>query len=341
VFQKQEQLDFAAQANMPLIAPSAIASLSAARHGHRANIANYDVNDASVMVAVAQAYFAAAGADELVVARKNAVEVARQTYENAKARVAAEVANQVDVTRAETALVRAEQDRVEAENVRATTYRTLATMLNLHEPFTLVLQAKPPAPTSSGPSAVAAAVRDRPELVAQRETIASAAQTERAALWRWLPTLSAFANVHAYNYAGFSGDKYSWAVGVELDWTIYDGGTRDAQRRQAIAQRREAEVRLDQLDDQISDEIANAAGTLETKQRGVASAEHSVALATETLRLVRAQYDAGTAKQLDVLQAQDSLVEAEVALAQAHFDAALADIQLRRATGVFPGKTTR
>jgi outer membrane protein TolC len=52
--------------------------------------------------------------------------------------------------------------------------------------------------------------------------------------------------------------------------------------------------------------------------------------------LVRAQYDAGTAQQLDVLQAQDSFVASEVAVAQAHFDLALADLQLKRAAGIFP-----
>jgi outer membrane protein TolC len=42
-----------------------------------------------------------------------------------------------------------------------------------------------------------------------------------------------------------------------------------------------------------------------------------------------------------VLQAQDVLVGAEVALAQAHFDVALADLQLRRAAGEFPGRAAR
>jgi outer membrane protein TolC len=39
-----------------------------------------------------------------------------------------------------------------------------------------------------------------------------------------------------------------------------------------------------------------------------------------------------------VLQAQDVLVGAEVALAQAHFDVAFADLQLHRAAGAFPGR---
>ena len=179
----------------------------------------------------------------------------------------------------------------------------------------------------------------RPYILAQQDTIAAAEATAREHSWRWSPTLSAFGNVRLQNYTGFSGDKYAWALGLELDWVVYDGGVRDAQRHLAQAQRREAEARLELIDDSVSDEVANAHGSLETKRKGVGSAQRAVELARETLRLVRAQYEAGTAKQLDVLQAQDVLVSAEVGLAQAHFDVALADLQLRRATGDFPGRT--
>src|SRR5262249_10147633 len=178
----------------------------------------------------------------------------------------------------------------------------------------------------------------RPELAAQRATIAAAEANARTSAWRWSPSLSGFANLRGPNYASFSGDRYAGAVGVQLDWVMFDGGIRDAQRHLADAQRREAEARLELLGDSVSDEVANARGSLETKRKGVGAAQRSVELARETLRLVRAQYDAGTAKQLDVLQAQDVLVGAEVALAQAHFDVAFADLQLRRPAGEFPGR---
>src|SRR5438105_4618441 len=103
--------------------------------GGVASRANYQVTEAGVLASVAQAYFAAAGADELVVARQDAVKVAIETFDVAKARVAAELANQVESTRAETALVRAQQDLAEAENTRAGAYRALATLLGTKEPF--------------------------------------------------------------------------------------------------------------------------------------------------------------------------------------------------------------
>ena len=338
VITKQEALDGGINASLPLIAPASYYALGAAQRSREATTANYQVTEATILVAVAQAYFAAAGTDELVVARTDAVKVATETFDVAKARVAAELANQVESTRAETALVRAQQDLAEADNARGAAYRGLATLIGTKEALTV--QAVKTVPDE--PGALDALIRDgqsrRPELAAERANIASADASAKASAWRWSPTLSAFGNAHLSNYTGFSGDKYAWAVGVELGWVAFDGGVRDAQRHIALAQRREAEARLELIGDSVSDEVANARGTLETKRKGVASAERAVQLARETLRLVRAQYEAGAAKQLDVLQAQDVLVSGEVALAQAHFDVAFADLQLKRAAGAFPGR---
>ena len=88
----------------------------------------------------------------------------------------------------------------------------------------------------------------------------------------------------------------------------------------------------------MRDDLANGHDLLDTKRRAQEAAERSVALAMETLELVRTQYEAGNIAQIDLLAAQDGLVAAKEALAQSHFEVALADLSLRRAAGTFPGK---
>ena len=90
--------------------------------------------------------------------------------------------------------------------------------------------------------------------------------------------------------------------------------------------------------DAIGDDLANSSGLLATKRHAQNAAERSVALAVETLDLVRTQYAAGISAQIDLLQAQDGLVAAKESLAQAHFEVAVADLTLRRAAGTFPGR---
>jgi outer membrane protein TolC len=337
VIQKGEQLDYVINAAIPLLVPYAYPALSAAKRTEEAGRANYDVTDAQVLYATAQAYYACAGADELVEARRHAVVVAQKALDNAKARLEAGVVNRVEVTRAELQLVRAQQALVESQDTQAQTYRSLGTIMNMHEPVRVVAAEKPIAAEAPVETLTAQALKLRPEFLALDKTIDSYRLTASSNAWKWAPTVSAFGNLRAFNYQGFSGDNYSWAVGLQLDWTIYDGGLRDAQRALANAQLLENQAKLDLLKDQVRDDVYNAERALKTRSRALDTAVRSVKLSKDTLDLVQVQHDAGTATQLDLLQAQDSLVAAEVALAQARFDLSLGGLQLERLSGAFPG----
>ena len=90
------------------------------------------------------------------------------------------------------------------------------------------------------------------------------------------------------------------------------------------------------LRENIRDDLANGRSLLETKQHALESASAPSRWPSETLELVRTQYEAGSVTQVDLLQAQDALVGAQEALAQAHYDVATANLSLRRAAGTFP-----
>lgn len=338
VIQKAEQLDASLLVTIPLVVPSAYSGLAAARRTYRAAEANFALTEASLLFSVAQAFFTGTGADEIVRARHHAVEVARKTRDDARARFAAGVVNRVEVARAQLALERTEQAEREAADGRTQAYRGIATLLLLREPFRVVASAVPPPHGERPHELTPTALKLRPEMTALERNIDAARTQIASAKWRWAPTLSAFGNVRAFNYKSFSGDPYSWAVGAELDWTLYDGGVRSALVHLHEAEWREGELRLAQLRDTIADEVASAEEQLATKWRAVETAESAVRLSDETLALVRVQHDAGTATQLDLLQAQDALMASELSLAQARFDLALADLALQRVIGTFPGK---
>ena len=158
----------------------------------------------------------------------------------------------------------------------------------------------------------------------------------RAYAWKWAPTLSAFAKANVGNYIGFTGDNYAWSVGAQLDWTLFDGGTRDAQRHLAAAQAAQAAAQAAVLTDSIRDDLANNRSLLDTRREGMKAAQRGADLAAETLGLVRSQYEAGTVTQIDLLAAQDNLVIAQESLASARFDVAIADLALRWSAGTFP-----
>jgi outer membrane protein TolC len=340
VIQRQEQLDGVLNVQVPLLVPWAYPALRAARLSEGAAEANREASEATVLLATAQTYWALVGSDEVLRARGSAVEVAERTVANANARLAAGTATKVDLARAQLALLRAQQATREADLARAQTARALATLTQIRTAFRV--EAPPAGPAAPAEEGIyERALELRPELRALSLGAQSAAAQARSAAWRWAPSVSGFGNGRIFNYAGFSGDRYAWAVGLQLDWTLFDGGIRDAQRRLANAQRRETEARALQLQDAIGDDLKNARGQLDVRRSAEQTATQSVALARQTLELVRAQYEAGAVTQLDLLSAQDALVGAEVGLAQARVDAAVADLSLRRTAGVFPGGAGR
>lgn len=337
VIQRREQLDGSLQATVPLVVPWAYPAISAARKNRDAARAGFETTRTQVLFGVAQAFYAAAGTDELLGAQEHGVEVARKTLDDAQARVDAGMANRVEVTRAQVAYERAEQAVAEAHDTRAKAYRGLATLIGLQGAFQVVPNETAPIVAEPIDALMRQALKLRPEFAQLDRSVAAAQSQSESNAWRWAPTLSAFGRAQVFNYSGFAGDNYSWAVGAQLDWLIYDGGLRDAQRHLANAQQREAEARLAGLQLSVRDDIANAEQAVGTKRQALATAQHTVELSKEALELVRLQHEAGTATQLDLLQAQDSLMLSEVALAQARFDLALADLALRRDVGSFDG----
>ncbi len=334
LIQPVNQLDGVVSFNAPLIVPAAYPGLKSVKANIAAAEANYDLSETNVLYAIANAFYAAAISDEVLVARKSSIDVARATLDNAKTRLAAGTVTKVDVDRAELALLRNQQLEREAAQGRAQSYRGLATLIQIDGPFRVKAPETLGAPPAEQP--LENVLQLRPEFRSLELTAHAADLQAKTDAWKWSPSISAFGNARKFNYDNFNRDRYSWAVGLQLDWVIFDGGNRDAQRHLANAQMDEALARTEVLKDSIRDDLANQRGLVDIKRQGVFAAMRAVELAKETIELVRTQYEAGTVTQVDLLGAQDSLVNAEEALAQLRFDLAVADLTLRKTTGTFP-----
>lgn len=334
--QPKNQLDGVISFTMPLIAPPAYVALQAVKRGVLASEADFETSQTTVLFNVAQAFYAAASTDEVMLARQSNIEVARATLQYAQTRYKNGSVTKADVDRAELALVRAEQGARESSFAHEQSYRALATLTQAERDFKVraVIASTAPEETAN----LDLALRLRPEFRALELSTQAADAQGRANAWRWAPTLSAFGNLRAFNYDNFALERHAWAIGAQLDWLLYDGGARDAQRHLANAQAQESAAQSAVLRDTIGDDLANGRDLLDTKRHAQEAAERSVALALETLGLVRTQYEAGSAAQIDLLQAQDGVVAAQETLAQAHFEVAVADLTLRRAAGTFPGR---
>ena len=337
-----DQLDGILSFSQPLLVPAAYPGLKAVEKTEEATRENVHATENAVLFGVAQTFYAAAVADEVLVARQSSIEVARATVENAKTRFSAGAVTKVDVDRAEVALLRAEQGARESSLVREQTYRALATLIETEEPFKVRVDPASTVSETAGrvaPSSendFVSALHLRPEFRALQAAAEAEEAEVRSHAWRWAPSLSGFGNARFFNYDNFASQRHSWVIGAQLDWVIYDAGVRDTSRHLSAAQRAESVARAEVLRETIRDDLANGRRQVETKVQAQQTFARAVDLARETLDLVRIQYEAGQVTQIDLLAAQDNLVAAEEALANAHFEVAVADLSLRRAAGTFP-----
>jgi outer membrane protein len=127
--------------------------------------------------------------------------------------------------------------------------------------------------------------------------------------------------------------KPSWDIGVNVRWSLFDGGRARAETAEAAANRRAAEARLRDFDSIIEVEIRQRMADLSSAGASIDAAEAGVRAATEARRVIAERFSAGVATNTDVLTAQTALLQAELDLTRARANGELARARLERALG--------
>jgi outer membrane protein len=184
------------------------------------------------------------------------------------------------------------------------------------------------------------ALAERPEMAAARTNEQIAARLKTDAWAQFLPTVALTANAR-YNDPAitFSGDQGTWAVALAITLPLYDGGFRyvalkdaDSQLRQARAQSRGEAAR-------IEDELRRAQLDLDSARTLREEAEQALLVSRENERLIRAQFAAGTASQVEVSDAEAALFQSESTAVQQRLAVQISALRLAKAVGAFDAPT--
>jgi len=149
-----------------------------------------------------------------------------------------------------------------------------------------------------------------------------------------LPTVSLQASVNqSYEQQLTTFRSFSAAAVAQIAVPIYQGGAEYSlirQSKETLAQQR---LVLDQTRDQARANVVTAWGQLEAGKAQVASAQSQVTASEIALNGVREEAKAGQRTTLDVLNAQQALVNARVALVTAQHDRVVASYAVLNAIG--------
>jgi outer membrane protein TolC len=335
VIQTERRLTATGAARVPLVVPSAWFETRAARSGARAADADAEATSRQLRAGFAEAAHGARAGEEVVVASERAVGIAAEHARSAQRRVSAGVAPPLDALRARTEHVRRESDLARARADLGRAQLALGILLGRDGPVRILVPELAPAPASpEDPAALAAgAVGRRPEVRARRARLDAAEEQVRASSARLLPQLSANGSAFVSDEPLVTGKTDGWRVTLDLTWAIYDGGLREARRRQARAQLAGAAAAAEAQRLQVVQEVADGSRELAVARERLRLAETQRALAAEAAESARRSFEAGVASNLDVIDANDRLYQSDVGLADARARVAQGAIGLDRALG--------
>jgi outer membrane factor, OMF family len=149
-----------------------------------------------------------------------------------------------------------------------------------------------------------------------------------------LPRLQGFASL---NLADDLEDRvlgaYGYAVGVQANFNVFDGGSVRSQLRQLDETLRITDQQFNQLRESIRFQVEQAYFSLQTNATNIETSNQALAQAQEALRLAQLRFSAGVGTSLEVTRAQADLTQAQGNQVAAVLDYNRALSTLESATG--------
>ena len=257
----------------------------------------------------------------LIRVREESVAVLQSQLQDQQSRFEAGTVPRFNVLQAEVALANAIPPVIQARNALRISQFALVKQLGLNYPENpsqvpidvLGQLDYDPIDINLGGSVFTALARN-PSLKVQRQNILIGAEKLKSAMSGFQPTLNASAGWQTFNVptASTLDDTVNgWFFGLTGSWNIFDGLATVGATQAARASLEQSRINYDNSARGVELDVQRAVSNLIEAQEIIDSQRANVTQATEALRLSRERLDAGAGTQLDVLNAQQSLLEAQ------------------------------
>jgi outer membrane protein TolC len=291
-----------------------------------------------LLLAVASTYYSGVALHELAAVSLRQARATHDHAREAEARYEAGLVHRTAALRARIDALRANQEVQRATFSYQAAKSQLAALLDRHDTaFELSPPEQPPEEIRGAfRDLIERALRERPEMAAARANEEVAARLRTDAWGQFLPTLALTGTARYNNPATtFTGDKTTWAIALALTLPLYDGGFRYVALKDADSQIRQTRATTRGQAARIEDELRHAQIDLESARLLRDEAEQTLTVARENERLVRAQFAAGTASQIEVSDAEAALFQNESNTLQQRLSVQLAALRVAKAVGAF------
>jgi len=267
--------------------------------------------------------------------QKNNVEVLQEQLRQTRDRFKVGEVTRTDVAQAEAGQAKGQSDSLVAESNLKTSMANYRLVVG-RQPTKL----EPVKPASAGVpkslnDAIAISQREHPAIQASLHGVDSANLNVKVIEGSLYPSVNLTGSVtRSYDGNSVAGGR-SWVSSIigSISVPLYDGGLTTASVRQAKEQAGQQELQTDYQREQVRAAVVSSWGILSNSKAVVESAQAQVSASEIALNGVREEAKVGQRTTLDVLNAQQTLLNARVALVTAQRDRVVASYSLLAAVG--------
>jgi outer membrane protein TolC len=318
-------LDWAARRN----------SQAAAQNVRASDLSVQDARDL-VVQAVANAYLTIIADAARVEASRAEVATAQALYERARDQHAAGVSPAIDELRSQVELKARQQQLLANENQLAKDKLNLSQVIGLPASQSYELADTAPYAPLEGltpEQSVERAHQSRADYQSAAAQLRAAEISRQAAVAERYPTLSMNGN-YGIDGINFGQSHGTFVFAGALKFNIFDGGRirADVTQSDAVIQQRKDEIA--DLERRIEVEVRSALLDLQSAADQVAVSESNLDLASQALTQARDRFAAGVTDNIEVVQAQDALANAQETVISSRYAHNLAKVSLARAVGM-------
>lgn len=290
---------------------------------------------ATILLETAQTYYNVLLAERSVDVLVNSAEYQEARVQDMRSRLRAGLAQPLDVAQSEAQAAATRAQLVAAQRDVANGRTTLAFLTNANVSAARLVD-RLGVPRDLGPSRelVEIAWRSRQDIAAAAAAVEVARQNVQASVGQYYPSISL--NLNYYLHRETFPTTVEWAGILTANLPLFTGGLIYQDVRLSWSQLRQAGLQEAQLRRQVAHDVLVAWQTVDASRRRIAELDAEVAAAQEALRQAVQRYHVGLAINLDVLNATNQLLSAQLDLATEEFNYKIDYLDLLRAMGRLP-----
>lgn len=312
-------------------------TISLAKHGSAAITLETATARQQLTLEVTTSYFNVLQARNLTAVAQQGVDDLEAHLKNVQNHYDAGTVSLSDVLQTQVRLSNARNNLIKAQNSTKLARYKLNTIigLSLHNDATLADDFNTKPYTQTIDNSIAIALRNRPEMNQANLKIAMAKDKVKIATSGTLPTAALVGTESwADTSPTSSKDRNGWLVGASVQFNVFDNGLTQSEIKQSEHEVIEAQEQAHQLADKISLEVCQAYLNVQEANERITNNQVAVHQSQTDYQLAQERYEAGISINLDVMDAELAMIQAQTNYIQALYDSNNSMALLDKAMGI-------